>query len=214
MPAQLPNRQFVDNHAVFGVLHRSYICLTFFRRCLTRVLHGFLAGSGWICIFFAHHLRGKWPWKKERTSYEKRSCTFRITHETDTCLQQLMAIEEERTKQYGLSPVTRSKLINEAIKNYYSFRLNEHVRDPVTEIAIKAMDRVTKENNQILLNSINAVNYNTLVAVEYLRLLCKALNFDNTKDELDVLLNVEMPWDTAIPEKVNLRLFRKQKGYD
>jgi len=66
-----------------------------------------------------------------------------------------------------------------------------------------------QQNNAVLVNAINSTHYDILIVVEYVRLLCKALNFDEAKDGLDKLLNMEMPWDIAIPEKVDRKLIQK-----
>ena len=141
----------------------------------------------------------------------RKSITFRAEGDTDSNLIQLLSLEQERADKLGHPTVCRSDILNAAVRYYYFYRMNLQDEDPVTENVMKAMERVARKNNQVMVNSMNAMHYEVLVAVEYLRLLCKALNFDNTKDGLDVLLNTEMPWDIAIPEKVNMELSMKEE---
>ena len=139
----------------------------------------------------------------------KESVTFRVDVETKSYLLQLMTLEIERALKFGLSPVSRSALLNEAVKNYYFYRMNARDSDPVTENVMKAVNQTMQQNNAVLVNAINSTHYDILIVVEYVRLLCKALNFDEAKDGLDKLLNMEMPWDIAIPEKVDRKLIQK-----
>ena len=141
---------------------------------------------------------------------KKEVMAFRAGEETRTYLRQLITLEQERAEKFGITPLDRSAMINEAVKNYYFLRMDARDNEPVTENAMKTVEQVFRQNIPILVNAINSTHYDIKIVVEYVRLLCKALNFDNTKDGLDVLLNAEMPWDVAIPEKVDRELRRKK----
>ena len=141
----------------------------------------------------------------------KESVTFRIDEETKTYLIQLMTLEVERATKFGLTPVSRSELLNEAIRNYYFYRMNARDSDPVTENVLKAVEQAIQKNNAVLVNAINSSHYDIRIIEEYARLLCKALNFDEAKDGLEKLLTTEMPWDIAIPEKVDREISMEVK---
>ena len=142
---------------------------------------------------------------------KKESVTFRMDAETKSYLVQLQALDMERATELGMEPVSRSKLLNDAVKNYYFYRMNARDSDPVTENDMKAVNQSIQQNNAVLVNAMNSSHFDILIVVEYVRLLCKALNFDEAKDGLDKLLNMEMPWDIAIPEKVYRKLNEEQK---
>ncbi len=144
----------------------------------------------------------------------KESITFRVDAETKTYLIQLLALEMERAEKFGLTPVSRSELLNEAVKNYYFYRMNARDSDPVTENIMKEVDQMIRQNNAVLVNAINSSHYDIRIIHEYVRLLCKALNFDEAKDGLEKLLNTEMPWDIAIPEKVDREINMEAKKYE
>ena len=141
----------------------------------------------------------------------KESITFRVDAETKSYLIQLQALDLDRAEKFGLTPVSRSKLLNEAVKNYFFYRMNAQGSDPVTEHVMKAVNQSIQQNNAVLVSELNSIHYDLLIVIEYVRLLCKALNFDGAMDGLDKLLNTEMPWDIAIPEKVDKELNRKWK---
>lgn len=62
----------------------------------------------------------------------------------------------------------------------------------------------------VFVDSLNATRFDEKQILEYQRLLCKAMNFDNTKDGLEILLYMTMPWDIAVPEKVRRELNMKE----
>ena len=121
---------------------------------------------------------------------QKNVMSFRADYQTSLRIAELMALEQKRCETLGLPPVSRSDLINKSIESYYFTKKRDKDLDPISELVYESVEKIVRQ--------------------EYSRLLCKALNFDEAKDGLDKLLNAEMPWDTAIPEKVHRKYALKE----
>lgn len=139
----------------------------------------------------------------------KKVISFRADYETNIKLLELMALEMQRAENLGIPPLSKSDLINQSIDSFYFTKMKNQDLNPISEYMLEAVRQVTRQQNTVLVNAINSTHYDILIVVEYVRLLCKALNFDEAKDGLDKLLNMEMPWDIAIPEKVDRKLIQK-----
>lgn len=134
---------------------------------------------------------------------QKNVMSFRADYQTSLRIAELMALEQKRCETLGLPPVSRSDLINKSIESYYFTKKRDKDLDPISERVYEAVEKIVRQNIQTLVNAINVSHLDILINQEYSRLLCKALNFDEAKDGLDKLLNAEMPWDIAIPERVH-----------
>ena len=124
---------------------------------------------------------------------QKNVISFRADYQTDIKIAELLALEQKRTENLGLPPISRSELINQSIENYYFTKMQNKNLDPISNYVFEAVEQIVRQNIQILVNAINVSHLDILINQEYVRLLCKALNFDDTKDSLDRLLNTEMP---------------------
>lgn len=135
--------------------------------------------------------------------------TFRIRQDVSEKLNALMQMEKDQSARLNVKSRTRSEIINDAIESYYLAKTVDQNSDLFIKIQIAIAD-VFRRYMSVFVDSLNATRFDEKQILEYQRLLCKAMNFDNTKDGLEILLYMTMPWDIAVPEKVRRELNMKE----